>query len=76
MGLPREFCATGVGGRGKGRGQLWRACPAGCFRYVTSRGRVTFILTVRWGGVKMEQEAKLLGLKARAGGPKAEIAAA
>lgn len=64
-------------GLGRGKGQLfWLACPAACFRYFTSRGRVTFILTVPWGGVKMEHEAKLLGLRARAGGPKAGIAAA
>lgn len=64
-------------GAGVGEGAApWQACPAGCFRYVTSRGRVTFILTVPWGGVKMEREAKLLGLKARAGGPKVGTVAA
>lgn len=72
MGPPREFARH----RGGGKGQLWLACPPGCFRYFTTHGRVTFILTVLWGGVKMEHEAGLLGLKAWAGGPKAGIVAA
>lgn len=50
MGPPREFCATGVGGGGRGRGSSVASVPRGLFPlcYLSREGHVHSHRAVGW----------------------------